>query len=113
MFCVTSGDSSESDTDHHYEMLYEVAAPANQDVPFDDFDSDNSDDLRPSQPPSMVSSRQISVKSVSNCHFSISLIIYLIVVVFRTLSTNSSPFTLIGLSRSKLLLDHPSRVSVV
>jgi hypothetical protein len=46
-YCVyiPAGDhSSDSDGDHHYEMLYEVVGDGKNDpVPYDDFDSFDSD----------------------------------------------------------------------
>ena len=42
---ILAGDhSSDSDGDHHYEMLYEVVGDVkNEPVPYDDFDSFDSD----------------------------------------------------------------------
>ena len=43
--CILAGDhSSDSDGDHHYEMLYEVVGKVKNDpLPYDDFDSFDSD----------------------------------------------------------------------
>jgi hypothetical protein len=45
LYILTGGDhSSDSDADHHYEMLYEVVGDNNVDAgPYDDFDSFDSD----------------------------------------------------------------------
>jgi hypothetical protein len=44
VFILAGDHSSDSDGDHHYEMLYEVVGKVKNDpVPYDDFDSFDSD----------------------------------------------------------------------